>query len=171
MCHSPITIISNEDTEAGNQRKPYQSLHDLWKEEVDRLQRHTQADLNNQECPGRGVLEDRQSSTQLELFIDYRRTVCLHSVDSNFSFLGSQEVGRGSVERQVPECKCGNEDSCRSFDDEQVAPWFQSTAVNLEDTEGEKTGECTGDRLCGVEDGESAGEFASTVEPSILVRD
>jgi hypothetical protein len=51
----------------------------------------------------------------------------------------------GCVERQIPECKEGNEDGGRSFDDEEVAPWSEGTAVNLEDTEGEETGECTGD--------------------------
>jgi hypothetical protein len=39
--------------------------------------------------------------------------------------------------------------------------------MDLEDTEGEETGEGTGDGLGGVEDCESASEFASTVEPRI----
>jgi hypothetical protein len=37
--------------------------------------------------------------------------------------------------------------------------------MDLEDTEGEETGEGTGDGLGGVENCESAGEFASTIEP------
>ena len=41
--------------------------------------------------------------------------------------------------------------------------------MDLEDAEGEETREGTGDGLSGVEDGESAGEFASTVEPGILL--
>jgi hypothetical protein len=76
-------------------------------------------------------------------------------------------VGCGCVQRQIPECKGGDDDGGRSFNDEEVAPWSQSTAVELEDAEGEEAGECTGDRLSGVEDCESAGEFASTVEPGI----
>lgn len=41
--------------------------------------------------------------------------------------------------------------------------------MDLKDAEGEKTRKCTGDGLSGVEDCESAGEFASTVEPGILL--
>ena len=129
----------------GRKRETYQSLHNLWQKEVNRLQRHTQTNLNNQERPCGRVLEDRQSSTQLELLVDHRRTVCLHSVHSNLSLLGSQEVCCGGVERQVPECETGNNDSGRAFEDEQVAPWSKSTTFDLEDTEGEETGECTGD--------------------------
>jgi hypothetical protein len=88
-------------------------------------------------------------------------------VDSDFSLLGSQEVCCGSVERQVPECKGRNDDGGRSLKEEQVAPWFQNTAVDLEDAEGEKTGEGTGDGLGSVEDCESAGEFTSAVEPGL----
>ena len=73
------------------------------------------------------------------------------------------------VQRQVPECKAGNNDGGGSFEDEQVAPWSKSTTFDLEDTKGEKTGECTGDGLGGVEDCEAAGEFASAVEPLHIV--
>jgi hypothetical protein len=41
--------------------------------------------------------------------------------------------------------------------------------VDLEDAEGEETRKCTSDGLSGVEDSESTGEFASTVEPGILL--
>jgi hypothetical protein len=37
--------------------------------------------------------------------------------------------------------------------------------MDLEDTEGEETGEGTGNGLGGIENCESAGEFASTIEP------
>jgi hypothetical protein len=77
----------------------------------------------------------------------------------------------GRVERQVPECDEGNEDGGRSFDDEEVPPWLERTAVDLENTEGEESGECTGDGLSGVEDCEPAGEFASAVEPGVSSAD
>jgi hypothetical protein len=90
-------------------------------------------------------------------------------MNGDFSLLGSQEVCCGCVERQVPESDERNEDSSRSFDDEEIAPWSEGTAVDLEDTEGEETGEGTSDGLSGVEDCESASEFASAVEPGVLL--
>ena len=41
--------------------------------------------------------------------------------------------------------------------------------MNLENAEGEKSRKGTSDRLCSVEDGKSAGEFASAVEPDGII--
>lgn len=90
-------------TRTPESRATHQSLHNLREEKLDALQRYTQADLDQQEGPCAGVFEDGESSAQLELLVDNRRTVNLNTVDSNLSFLGCQEVGIGSRKRQVPE--------------------------------------------------------------------
>lgn len=123
----------------------YQSPHDLREEELDTLQWYTQADLNKQENPSGGLLEDGESSAQLEFLVDDRRTVHLNTVDGNLSLLGCQEAGVSGGARQEPEGDARNNDGGGSLDDKKVTPVLKSTAVDMEDAKGDKTREGASD--------------------------
>jgi len=117
----------------------------LREEELDTLQRYTQANLNKQEHPGGRMLEDGESSAQLELLVDDRRTINLDTMDGNLLLLRCQKAGVSSGARQEPESDARNNHGGGSLDDKQVAPICESTAVNMEDTKGDKTREGASD--------------------------
>ena len=141
-----------------------QAGDDLRQEQLHALQRHAETDLDRQNQVAGPVLENPETVPQVEFLVHDRAGVDLHAVVGEVFFgLGEEARGGGGL-RQVGEGEEGEEDGAAAFDDEEVAPVGERAGVDLEDAEGEQAGEGGGDGLGGVEDGESARQFAAAVE-------
>lgn len=66
--------------------------------------------------------------------------------------------------REIPEGEEGEQDGGTAFDDEEVTPILERSALDLEGAVGEKPSESRGDTLCRIEDGEPSSKFTATVE-------
>ena len=67
---------------------------------------------------------------------------------------------------KIEKCGRGEEDSVESFDNRRVAVFCNSITLDLENSKSQKTTEGGSGGMSGVKDGEAAGEFAVTIEPS-----
>lgn len=101
---------------------------------------------------------------RFKLFINLRRPVQQEPLlRDSLLFLG-EPVACQRVLGQVPQRKRGQDDAEPLLDDEEIFPPWDCGVVDLEYTEREQTGECTGDFGGAVEDGEAEGKFVASVE-------
>lgn len=116
-------------------------------------------------------MEDFEGGAEIEGGIYFRGRVDLDAVEGELFFFGRQEFGCGGVVGEVDEGDYTAEDGEGSFDCEEVFPGGEGSGFDLEDSVGEKTAKGVGDVGGCVEDCETAGEFASTVELSLVIDD
>lgn len=117
------------------------------------------------------MVEDFEGGREIEGGIYFRGRVDLDAVEGELFFFGSEKFCSGGVVGEVDEGDYTAEDGEGSFDCEEVFPGGEGSGFDLEDSVGEETAKGVGDVGGCVEDCETAGEFASTVELSLVVDD
>lgn len=117
------------------------------------------------------MVEDFEGGAEIEGGIYFGGRVDLHAVEGELFFFGRQEFGCGGVVGEVDEGDYTAEDGEGAFDCEEVFPGGEGSGFDLEYSVGEETAKGVGDVGGCVEDCETAGEFASTVELSLVIDD
>lgn len=117
------------------------------------------------------MVEDFEGGREIEGGIYFGGRVDLDAVEGELFFFGREKFcGRGVV-GEVDEGDYAAEDGEGAFDCEEVFPGGEGSGFDLEYSVGEETAKGIGDVGGCVEDCETAGEFASTVELSLVVDD
>lgn len=117
------------------------------------------------------MVEDFEGGREIEGGIYFRGRVDLDAVEGELFFFGSEKFGCGGVVGEVDEGDYAAEDGEGSFDCEEVFPGGEGSGFDLEDSVGEETAKGVGDVGGCVEDCQTAGEFAATVELSLVIDD
>jgi hypothetical protein len=145
-------------------------LNDLREEKRNTLQRHTEADLNDEPAIGARELKDLERLLEVEFLIDGGRRIDLDPVERQSLLLFVQELGLRGTQGEVPVGEHGKQHGQGAFDDEEVTPGGH-VALDVEDTKGKQAGESVGDVGSSVEEGQSAGQLATSVEGCEVVDD
>lgn len=116
-------------------------------------------------------MENFEGGAEIEGGIYFGGRVDLDAVEGELFFFGRQEFGCGGVVGEVDEGDYTAEDGEGAFDCEEVFPGGEGSGFDLEYSVGEETAKGIGDVGGCVEDCETAGEFASTVELSLVIDD
>lgn len=95
----------------------------------------------------------------------------MDAVEGELFFFRREKFCGGGVVGEVDEGDYTAEDGEGAFDCEEVFPGGEGSGFDLENSVGEETAEGIGDVGGCVEDCETAGEFATTVELSLVVND
>lgn len=116
-------------------------------------------------------MENFEGGREIEGGIYFGGRVDLDAVEGELFFFGREKFGCGGVVGEVDEGDYTAEDGEGAFDCEEVFPGGEGSGFDLEDSVGEETAKGVGDVGGCVEDCETAGEFASTVELSLVIDD
>lgn len=88
-----------------------EALHNDGQVKLHGLQRNTEADLNQENCPRGRVLENLGGLTQVELLANDGRRVHLQSIMRELLLFGCEKARGGTVEWQIPESKTSHNQS------------------------------------------------------------
>ena len=82
------------------------------------------------------MLKNGETILEIEFLVHHRTGIDLHAVVGEIFLFLREEASRGRGLGQVEEGKEGEKHGAAAFDDEEIAPFCEGAAADLEDAEG-----------------------------------